>query len=207
MATRIGPLIGSIVPVMLLTVAPALAVPASCQLEVLKATAAEERVIEQYDRAIDEYVLLHRRIERPFLMERMFVDAEEMFAVTASVRRAIIAARPDAKRGDIFTESVSQVFRERLLRAIRWHRHDPAEILADNRAERLPGAPMPRIHEPFPWSLGVTMWPTLLRVLPELADELEYRFVDRDLVLIDVHADLVIDILENALPAAEHAVP
>jgi hypothetical protein len=45
------------------------------------------------------------------------------------------------------------------------------------------------------------MWPTLLRVLPELPAELEYRFSDRDLVLIDGHANVVVDILENALPA------
>jgi hypothetical protein len=44
------------------------------------------------------------------------------------------------------------------------------------------------------------MWPALLQVLPPLPRELEYRFVDRDLVLIDIHADLVVDILKEALP-------
>ena len=46
------------------------------------------------------------------------------------------------------------------------------------------------------------MWPALRAVLPALPDELRYRFVDRDLVLLDVHADLVVDILRDALPAA-----
>lgn len=46
------------------------------------------------------------------------------------------------------------------------------------------------------------MWPTLLRALPALPAELEYRFAHRDLVLIDVHASLVVDILEDALPSA-----
>ena len=36
--------------------------------------------------------------------------------------------------------------------------------------------------------------------LPVLPLELEYRFVDRDLVLLDTEIDLVVDVLENALP-------
>jgi hypothetical protein len=44
------------------------------------------------------------------------------------------------------------------------------------------------------------MWPSLLLALPPLPRELEYRFWDRHLVLVDLHANLVVDILENALP-------
>ena len=44
------------------------------------------------------------------------------------------------------------------------------------------------------------MPPDILHVLPPLPDELQYRLVDRDLVLIDMHADLVVDILPGALP-------
>jgi hypothetical protein len=39
-----------------------------------------------------------------------------------------------------------------------------------------------------------------LDVLPELPEELEYRFAGRDLVLIDIHAELVVDVLRRALP-------
>jgi len=40
----------------------------------------------------------------------------------------------------------------------------------------------------------------LLEALPPLPVELQYRFIGRDLLLVDVEADLVIDILPNALP-------
>ena len=43
----------------------------------------------------------------------------------------------------------------------------------------------------------------ILEVLPELPDGLQYRFVERDLVLVDIAADLVIDVLPDALPATE----
>jgi hypothetical protein len=173
------------------------------QLEVIEPTPVEEQALEQFDRAIDDYVALHRRMERLLPPERMFDDAEELFAARDALRQAIVNARPNARRGDLFTASVSHVLRARLLRAIRWHEHDPADILADNRAERLPGTPLPEINEPFAWGLGAEMWPTLLRALPELSEELEYRFVDRDLVLVDVHADRGVKQLARRRHAAQ----
>jgi hypothetical protein len=170
------------------------------QLQPMAPTPLEERAIEQFDRAIDDYVALHRRMERSLPPARVFNDAEDMFGAADALRQAIVGARPNAHRADVFTPLVSQVFRARLLRAIRWYKHDPADILADNQAERLPETPIPDINKPFPWALGAAVWPTLLRVLPELSEELEYRFVDRDLVLIDVQANLVVDILVDALP-------
>lgn len=187
-----------------LTLAAVVLAPAGihAQLDIREPTVLEEQAVEQFDRAVDDYVALHRLIERRFPPVRTFDDPAQMYAERAALRSAIVEARSIARRGDVFTPAVSQVIRERLLRAIRWHRHDPADILADNRAERLPGTPMPRVNQPFPWGLGAAMWPTLLRVLPELPEELEYRFVDRDLVLIDMHANLVVDILIDALPPA-----
>ena len=44
------------------------------------------------------------------------------------------------------------------------------------------------------------MPPAILATLTPLPQGLEYRFVYRDLVLVDVGANLVVDILENALP-------
>ena len=44
------------------------------------------------------------------------------------------------------------------------------------------------------------MWPGFLWTLPALPEELQYRFVGRDLILLDVHANLVVDILRDAIP-------
>jgi hypothetical protein len=182
---------------------PALQLPAptaACRLEMLTPLTMDEQALTQFDRAVDEYVALHRRIERSLPPEQLFDDAREMFAARDRLRVAILVARPGARQGDIFTPVVAQAFVANLNRAIEECGHDPADILADINAERLPGTPKPHVNGKYPWRLGSAMWPTLLRVLPELAAELEYRFSDRDLVLIDVHANLVVDILENALP-------
>jgi hypothetical protein len=47
-----------------------------------------------------------------------------------------------------------------------------------------------------------TVPPDLLMKLPELPDNLEYRFVQEKLILRDAKANMIVDCLPNALPAA-----
>jgi len=42
--------------------------------------------------------------------------------------------------------------------------------------------------------------PTLLLNLPQLPDGLEYRLLDRELVLRDTQANIIVDYVPNALP-------
>src|SRR5207248_4892695 len=44
--------------------------------------------------------------------------------------------------------------------------------------------------------------PSLLLDLPKLPSELEYRIVGRDLVLRDVKANLIVDFINNVIPAS-----
>lgn len=181
--------------------------PARCQLEVLSPSEMEERALVQFDTTVDLYVVLHRLLERSLPPEGMFDDPEDMWAAREALAAALLDARPLARQGNVFTPGAAAMIRSRLERAIAQHRHDPADVLAAINAERLPGMPVPEVNHAFPSVIGSAMWPTLLAALPPLPHELEYRFSDRDLVLIDVHANLVVDILDDALPAAEPTPP
>jgi hypothetical protein len=46
------------------------------------------------------------------------------------------------------------------------------------------------------------MPPEVLAILPELPEELQYRFVDRRLALVDNHAHIIVDFVDNALPSS-----
>jgi hypothetical protein len=188
------------VPLLLLPVVDLPAPTRDCQIEILSPLALEERTLAQFDDAVNQYVMLHRRLERALPPEQMFDDAEDMFAAVEALRSAIVEARPNVREGDIFTPGISELIRTRLEDTIKDHHYTVAKILAAINEERLPGMPDPELNHPFPWGLGSAMWPSLLAVLPSLPPELEYRFADRKLVLIDMHADMVVDILDNALP-------
>ena len=44
------------------------------------------------------------------------------------------------------------------------------------------------------------MPPQVLQTLPELTEDLEYRFIGDWLILLDTHAHVIADFIENALP-------
>lgn len=173
-----------------------------CQLDVLTPAALDERALGEFDAAVGQYIALHRRLERALPPEQMFEDPEDMFEARQALATAIREARPLARQGNVFSPGVAAMIRARLERAMLAHGHRPDDVLAAINEERLPGMPDPEVNQPFPWGLGSAMWPTLLAALPELPRELEYRFWDRHLVLIDLHPNIVVDIMVDALPPA-----
>jgi hypothetical protein len=51
---------------------------------------------------------------------------------------------------------------------------------------------------PATWEYN-PMPPTILLRLPRLPEELEYRIVNKDLIILDMEADMVVDILRNSI--------
>lgn len=189
------------VPLLLAQLVQLPAPTAECQLEVLTPLAQEERALTEFNARINAYVALHRRLERYLPPEQMFDDWEEMSEARDALADAIRNARPNARPGNFFSPGfravVTRLVEDTLARAD----YDLETVLEAINDEVVPGAPPLKVNGRFPWEhVGAAMWPALLQVLPTLPHELEYRFVDRDLVLIDIHADLVVDILKEALP-------
>ncbi len=61
------------------------------------------------------------------------------------------------------------------------------------------GAPL-KVNAKYPENAPLpTVPPNLLAALPRLPEDLEYRFVRRHLILRDVHADVIVDYIPNAL--------
>jgi hypothetical protein len=193
------------IPLVLL---PFLSVPAQvdCGVRPVSPTAVEAPILEAFNHRIDAYMAVHNDVERTLSLQRSFDDAEEMYEAVEALRSGIRAARgADARRGAILTPELGALIRVRLATRLADCGQRVEDVLAFINEERLPGASAPRINRRFPWELGSAMWPSFMGVLPPLPDQLEYRFADRDLVLIDIHANVVIDILANALPAPSHA--
>jgi hypothetical protein len=167
-------------------------------------TAAEAAVLVTFKERIDSYMQLHDDVERSLGPQRLSEDPQVLFEAVEAMRSGLANARPDARRGAIFTDDVSALIRLRLEARLAECNQTVDQVLAFLNEERLPGSRKPSLNKRFPWELGSAMWPSFLASLPPLPEELQYRFADRDLVLIDMHADMVVDIAVNALPAPGH---
>jgi hypothetical protein len=157
----------------------------------------DHAVLAAFDRSIQDYMDLHRRLARLTAPPQVTADPVQLRAAIDALGDEIRLARRAAQRGDIFSAAVADMFRRRIHRGL-WDL-DVTVLMAEMEEDAEPRAPRPVVNGPFPWSSGNAIWPSVLAALPELPEELEYRFVGADLVLIDVPANLVVDILEGAL--------
>ena len=165
-------------------------------------TASHDGVAE-FTARVDAYMTLRREAAHGVPAEWIFEDPAEMLAERKALRQAIRDARPKARPGDLFTPRAAVAFRHIVASTAADHGVDPKDIVRTLRSDRLPGARLPVVNGPYDWRLGAWMWPALLQVLPPLPPDLQYRIVDDDLVLIDLRASLVVDILEDVMATDE----
>jgi hypothetical protein len=111
------------------------------------------------------------------------------------------AARPEAQQGDIFTPPVATYFKKQIEGTLRGPNGD--RVRASLRhAEPLPNVQL-QVNAKYPRNLPLqSMPPTLLKNLPPLPNELQYRIVGSTLVLYDMSSGLVVDFIPGAVPAA-----
>jgi hypothetical protein len=118
---------------------------------------------------------------------------ESQDALAAKVREA----RKDARAGDIFTPDIRTKFRQLMYPEMKG-----AEGRATKAAiqEDVPGGVQFKVNATYPEKEALpTMPPNLLASLPQLPDDLEYRIIGRHLILRDVHANLIVDYIPNAI--------
>lgn len=109
----------------------------------------------------------------------------------------IRAARAAAKQGDMFTPEISVEFKRALAREM--NAHTWKVIMDDN-----PGEMLAQVNGLYPQGKPLsTMPPNILAVLPRLPQDVEYRFVERTLILLDTRTKLILDRIPYAIRSIE----
>lgn len=146
------------------------------------------------------YVELHREIESR--LPRLPDDAtpQQIDRNQREFERRIREARASAKQGDLFTTDAQPVIK-RLLAAVfagPEGQQLKASIFDENPANIDTHL---TVNARYPDNVPVsTMPPEVLQALPQLAEDLEYRFVGDDLIILDPHAHVIADFIDDALP-------
>ena len=159
----------------------------------------EERVFMRYRAALDAYAELHRTAAESSMPEGGLCGGpEQIELMRRDLAAEIRTLRPAAREGDIFDREIADFLRVRLARAFA----DEEGVLALFASELDDPEDRPTalaVNGFYPWEGGPPRWRALFWALPSLPEELEYRISGRDLVLLDVRARLVVDIVRDAL--------
>ena len=163
------------------------------------AEAPDGKAFAEFLSQVQAYVNLHKSVQSSLPALKSSALPEMITAHQQALARKIREARPHAKRGDIFTEASRKAFREAVGAEFQGpHGHGARTTIRQ-------GEPLKTTHlhvnEPYPDGVPfTTVPPTLLLKFPKLPEQVAYRIVVRDLILLDVEANLVIDRIPDIFP-------
>ncbi|HEU4938821.1 MAG TPA: hypothetical protein VFT39_20370 [Vicinamibacterales bacterium] len=144
---------------------------------------------------VNQYVLVHQKLENTLPKLSKESTPQQVDAHQRALSKLIQDARKDAKQAEIFTPE-SQVVIKKLIAKI-FSGPDGAGLKASVMDEN-PGVPNLKVNDRYPDEIPVsTIPPQLLEGLPKLPEEMEYRFVGDDLILMDTHAHIIADFIPN----------
>lgn len=147
---------------------------------------------------IDEYMALHRKLESTLPALNKDATPEEIDSHQRALHKLTREARRNARPGDIFTKDSRALIR-RLMAGV-FGGPGGAQLKASIMEEN-PGRMRLSVNDRYPDTVPLsTVPPQVLEGLPPLPEDLEYRFIGRTLILFDVHAHMIVDLVENAIP-------
>jgi hypothetical protein len=176
----------------------------------LASVPTEHAALVEFTEAVNRYVNMHRIVAASLPPAELCADPEEIQRQSQELSRAIRIEWATATPGEVFTPAAAELFRRRIA-AAGLLLGDGSLVYREAETPALDRSPILEVSGPFPWIGGFEIMSRIQVALPPLPEELAYRVVDRNLVLLDVEANLIVDILHDALPvdrpAPEPATP
>jgi hypothetical protein len=158
----------------------------------------DPRFKEFFDR-VRAYIKVHDAAAARVPTLKETSDPRQVSGREKALADAIRVERAGARQGDVFSPSAAReigdiVTEDFNVRPVK----DQHAILAE-----VPVKVPPAINTDYPTAMPLaTVPPGLLLKLPTLPMELEYRFLGRHLILRDIKANLIVDFIADAVPAA-----
>ena len=161
------------------------------------ATNAEAKMLADFDARVKAYEALRNKNDGGAARQTQTTEPEKLEAQRKALTANMQQARAGAKPGDIFTPDIQPFFKRLLKPALKGA--DGAENTKTVKEEK-PVVEL-KVNTVYPPSQPLTtMPPDILLQLPKLPKELEYRFVQKHLILLDTKSSLIVDYIFNALP-------
>jgi hypothetical protein len=181
--------------VALVMVATALLVTAGAQTQNFFPSPAIQRFNDQ----IASYMSIRNRVQEHVGVPYVSADSTDISTMQAAMADGIRKARPNAKPGDFFSPSVRVEFRRRIQHALESRNVSGFGGMTDLERDSPARFCALTVNGNFDWRFGEMTPAALIEALPDLPWPLQYRFACRNLVLLDLDASLIVDVLPDAL--------
>ena len=158
-----------------------------------------DTLFADFAKRVDSYITLRERLTDSIGDLDPTKSQTEIATRATALANAILAARSQAKQGDIFSPELS-AFVAALIKQEYSRRPVPVIETREDQQEELPNFE-PQVNQIYPTTYPLaTFPPALLPLLPPLPEEVEYRIVRDNLVLRDIEANLILDFMPRAVP-------
>lgn len=154
--------------------------------------------VKQFEDSIEAYMGVHRDAAKGLPPAKPTTESGNILSRQKELAEKIRAARAQAHQGDIFTQGVTQEFKR--LIAIAMQGKNSVEIKKSLQRSEPVNLKL-RVNDAYPSGIPLQSTPaTLLLNFPRLPAQLEYRIVGHALVLRDSNANLIVDLIPDAIP-------
>jgi hypothetical protein len=161
-------------------------------------SAADAQALSTMNDRLGEYIDLHTKLERSLPKLPKDATPQQIDKNQRAFEALVRNARATAKPGDIFTPEARPVIK-RLLAAV-FGGPDGQQLKASIMDENSTGITI-SVNGRYPDKVPLSsVPPEVLQTLPKLTEDMEYRFIGDRLILLDTHAHVVADFIDDALP-------
>ena len=153
----------------------------------------------EFSKRVATYMQLHQKFESSLPKRPTEATPAEIDKHQRALATLIIAERKGAKRGDVITPEAERAIRAVLQQVFGG---PDGKQLKSSIMDENPGDVRITVNSRYPDEVPLsTVPPQVLAALPKLPEDLEYRFVGDRLILLDLHAHIIVDYIDKALPA------
>ena len=161
-------------------------------------SAQEKKILADFDRHVKDYLKQRERVKAKIAPLSKDAKPEQIDAYQKSFVEALRGMRAGTKPGYIFNNETADYFRAIIKSDFR--PDEKSEIRQTILTADTKGVPL-KVNYPYPETKELTQIPpTVLLKFPQLPKEVKYRYVGRNLLLVDTDNNLIVDYMPNALP-------
>jgi hypothetical protein len=155
--------------------------------------------VADFQARVKDYMALHDKAAKDLPSPTKEATPEEIVKHQRELEARLVPLRKGVRQGNLFTADM-QVFLRKYL----------AQVFSGSEGKKLKSVVMDEnpvavkfgVNSRYPDTVPMSTMPAqVLKALPTLPEGLEYRFIGRDLILLDVRAHMIVDFVTNVIPA------